>query len=192
VLRVDHFIRYYDESLDKETCRQIISRFDADPRQISGRVSGNAGPELDRAAKQTNELILPDDAVWSDLKRALQQSMSVGLGKYQRDVKFLAGSDHKSLYAEPLRVKRYDIGGQFSWHIDCNSAQNHSRCLAVQWYFNDVSEGGATEFEDQKTAIACREGRLAFFPVSWTYRHRGAPPLSGPKYVCTTFIHPRF
>ena len=150
---------------------------------------GNAGPELDRAAKQTNELILPDDAVWSDLKRALQQSMSVGLGKYQRDVKFLAGSDHKSLYAEPLRVKKYDIGGQFSWHIDCNSAQNHSRCLAVQWYFNDVSEGGATEFEDQKTAIACREGRLAFFPVSWTYRHRGAPPLSWPKYVCTTFIH---
>ncbi|HEX2430615.1 MAG TPA: 2OG-Fe(II) oxygenase [Aestuariivirgaceae bacterium] len=189
---MDHFIRYYDESLDKETCRQIISRFDADPRQISGRVSGNAGPELDRAAKQTNELILPDDAVWSDLKRALQQSMSVGLGKYQRDVKFLAGSDHKSLYAEPLRIKKYDIGGQFSWHIDCNSAQNHSRCLAVQWYFNDVSEGGATEFEDQKTAIACREGRLAFFPVSWTYRHRGAPPLSGPKYVCTTFIHPRF
>jgi 2OG-Fe(II) oxygenase superfamily len=189
---VDHFIRYYDESLDKETCRQIISRFDGDRRQISGRVSGNAGPELDRAAKQTNELILPDDAVWSDIKRALQQSMSVGLGKYQRDVKFLAGSDHKSLYAEPLRVKKYDIGGQFSWHIDCNSAQNHSRCLAVQWYFNDVAEGGATEFEDQKTAIACREGRLAFFPVSWTYRHRGAPPLSGPKYVCTTFIHPRF
>jgi hypothetical protein len=189
---VDHFIRFYDESLNKETCRQIISRFDADRRQISGRVSGNAGPELDRAAKQTNELILPDDAVWSDIKRALQQSMSVGLGKYQRDVKFLAGSDHKSLYAEPLRVKKYDIGGQFSWHIDCNSAQNHSRCLAVQWYFNDVAEGGATEFEDQKTAIACREGRLAFFPVSWTYRHRGAPPVSGPRYVCTTFIHPRF
>lgn len=189
---MDHFIRYYDESLDQKTCREIIKRFDADPRQISGKVSGNAGPELDRAAKQTNELILPDDTVWSDIKLALQQSMSAGLGKYQRDVKFLAGSDHKSLYAEPLRVKKYDVGGQFSWHIDCNSQQNHSRCLAVQWYFNDVAEGGATEFEDQQTAIACREGRLAFFPVSWTYRHRGAPPLSGPKYVCTTFIHPRF
>ena len=94
---MDHFIRYYDESLDQKTCREIIKRFDADPRQISGKVSGNAGPELDRAAKQTNELILPDDTVWSDIKLALQQSMSAGLGKYQRDVKFLAGSDHKSL-----------------------------------------------------------------------------------------------
>ena len=185
------FIRYYDELLGADVCRDIIRRFEADPRRISGMVSGNQGPELDTKAKQTSELILPDDG-WGDIKQALQQSMSVGLGKYQRDVKFLAGSDHKSLYAEPLRVKKYDIGGQFSWHIDCNSAQNHSRCLAVQWYFNDVAEGGATEFEDQKTAIPCREGRLALFPVAWTYRHRGAPPQSGPKYVCTTFIHPRF
>ena len=77
-LAVDHFIRYYDKSLDQRTCREIIQRFDADPRQISGKVSGNAGPELDRAAKQTNELILPDDTVWSDIKLALQQSMSAG------------------------------------------------------------------------------------------------------------------
>jgi hypothetical protein len=99
-------------------------------------------------------------------------------------------SRFKSRVAAREEIRRR--GGQFSWHIDCNSQQNHSRCLAVQWYFNDVAEGGATEFEDQQAAIACREGRLAFFPVSWTYRHRGAPPLSGPKYVCTTFIHPRF
>jgi hypothetical protein len=62
----------------------------------------------------------------------------------------------------------------------------------VQWYFNTVDKGGHTEFEDQKLRIKPVEGRLAFFPVGWTYRHRGAPPKSGPKYVCTTFIHPEF
>jgi hypothetical protein len=62
----------------------------------------------------------------------------------------------------------------------------------VQWYFNDVAEGGATEFEAQNMAIPCVAGRLAFFPVAWTYRHRGAPPVSGPKYVCTTFVRPRW
>lgn len=184
------FIRWYDESLSPEVCREIIRRFEADPRRMVGKVSGNQGPETDLKGKQTTELVL--DNAWGDIQQELQKSMSVGLGKYQRDVKFLAGSDHKSLYAEPLRVKKYDIGGQFSWHIDCNSAQNHTRVLAVQWYFNDVAEGGHTEFEDQQMSIPCKEGRLGFFPVSWTYRHRGAPPLSGPKYVCTTFIHPRF
>ncbi|MFO1089721.1 MAG: 2OG-Fe(II) oxygenase [Hyphomicrobiales bacterium] len=184
------FIRFYDDSLTPETCREIIRRFDTDPRRMVGMVSGNKGPETDLKGKQTTELIL--DNSWADIQQELQKSMSIGLGKYQRDVKFLAGMDHKSLYAEPLRVKKYDIGGQFHWHIDCNSAQNVSRVLAVQWYFNDVAEGGHTEFEDQKTSIPCKEGRLGFFPVAWTYRHRGAPPLSGPKYVCTTFLHPRF
>jgi hypothetical protein len=188
---VPHFIRWYDDALKAEICRDIIRRFDADPRKIVGKVSGNAGPEVDLKGKQTIELILPDKG-WDDIKQALQQSLSVGLGLYQRDVTFLAGSDHKELYCEPLRVKKYEIGGQFSWHIDCNSAQNHSRALAAQWYFNDVKEGGATEFADQKVSVPCVEGRLAVFPVAWTYRHRGAPPVSGPKYVCTTFIHPRF
>ena len=51
---------------------------------------------------------------------------------------------------------------------------------------------GHTEFQDQKVGVQPKAGRLAFFPVAWTYRHRGAPPKSNPKYVCTTFIHPQF
>ena len=153
-------------------------------------VSGNQGPELD-AGKQTTELIISPER-WSDVIEALQDSLRAGLGQYTSDVKFLAGSNHNALQFEPLRIKKYDVGGQFSWHIDCNSAQNYSRCLAIQWYFNDVEDGGCTEFEDQKMSIDCVEGRIAFFPVAWTYRHRGAPPQSGPKYVCTTFAHARF
>ncbi|WP_342642590.1 2OG-Fe(II) oxygenase family protein [Rhodoligotrophos ferricapiens] len=188
---MDPFIRWYDKALSTETCRDIISRFDADKRKIVGKVSGNHGPEVDLKGKQTTELILPDEG-WSDVKHALTRNLIETLQTYTRDVKFLAASDHKELYIEPLRIKKYDIGGQFSWHIDCNSSQNHTRVLAAQWYFNDVAEGGRTEFEDQAMAIDCVEGRLAFFPVAWTYRHRGAPPVSGPKYVCTTFIHRRF
>lgn len=188
---MDPFIRWYDNALDAAVCREIVDRFEKDPRRTIGKVSGNQGPEVDLKGKQTTELILPDDG-WGDIKAALNKNLVEMLQAYTKDVKFLAGSDHRELYIEPLRVKKYDIGGQFSWHIDNNSAQNHSRVLAAQWYFNDVAEGGRTEFEDQKMGIDCREGRIAFFPVGWTYRHRGAPPVSGPKYVCTTFIHRRF
>ncbi len=52
--------------------------------------------------------------------------------------------------------------------IDRNSAQNKSRVPAAQWYFNDVAEGGATEFQDHKMAIAPKAARLAFFAVAWT------------------------
>jgi len=187
----DPFIRWYDGALDQSVCRHIIDRFEADPARSAGMVSGNRGAELDTAAKQTTELIL-DPEKWSDLIQVLQENLGRYLRVYTRDVKFLAGSDHTALHVEPLRVKKYDIGGQFHWHIDCNSKHNRSRCLAIQWYFNTVDKGGHTEFEDQKMKIKPVEGRLAFFPVGWTYRHRGAPPRSGPKYVCTTFAHPRF
>ena len=158
------FIRWYDDSLPLEVCQDIVARFEADSRKIAGRVSGNEGAELDLSAKQTTELILPDDG-WSDVIQTLQQSLSVGLGLYQRDVQFLAGSDHTDLYCEPLRIKKYDIGGQFSWHIDCNSKQNRTRAVAAQWYFNDVAEGGHTEFQDQKVGVQPKAGRLAFFPA---------------------------
>jgi len=188
---MDPFIRWYDNALEAAVCRDIVDRFENDKRKSVGKVSGNHGPEIDLKGKQTTELILPDDG-WADLKQVLTKNLIDTLQTYTKDVKFLAASDHRELYIEPLRVKKYEIGGQFSWHIDNNSAQNHTRVLAAQWYFNDVAEGGCTEFEDQKMSIDCVAGRLAFFPVGWTYRHRGAPPVSGPKYVCTTFIHRRF
>lgn len=188
--QADRFIRWYDNALDGGLCSDIIRRFDADDRTMKGMVSGNKGPEFEDL-KQTTELILPDDD-WSDIKDALQANLFKYFEQYQAETKFLAGSDHKSLFAEPFRVKRYGIGGQFHWHIDCNSAQNRTRCLAIQWYFNTVDDGGCTEFEDQDADISPVEGRIAFFPVGWMYRHRGAPPQSGPKYVCTCFIHPEF
>ncbi len=188
---MSQFIRWYDNLLDGAVCKDIVQRFDADPDKKTGMVSGNQGPELDTAGKQTTELVIAPER-WGDVIETLQDSLKAGLAQYTADVKFLAGSHHSALQFEPFRIKKYDIGGQFSWHIDCNSAQNYSRCLAIQWYFNDVEDGGCTEFEDQDVAVACVEGRMAFFPVAWTYRHRGAPPKSGPKYVCTTFVHARF
>ena len=186
-----HFIRWYDDALAPEICQDIITRFEHDDRKMVGMVSGNQGAEVDLKGKQTSELILQSDD-WADIIDTLQQNLFTYLDTYSTDVKFLAGSDHKELQGEPLRLKKYDIGGQFHWHIDCNSQRNRTRALAIQWYFNTVDEGGHTEFEDQNARIQPVEGRLAFFPVAWTYRHRGAPPSSGPKYVCTTFVHPVF
>ena len=186
-----HFIRWYDDALAPEICQDIITRFEHDDRKMVGMVSGNQGAEVDLKGKQTSELILQSDD-WADIIDTLQQNLFAYLDTYSTDVKFLAGSDHKELQGEPLRLKKYDIGGQFHWHIDCNSQRNRTRALAIQWYFNTVDEGGHTEFEDQNARIQPVEGRLAFFPVAWTYRHRGAPPSSGPKYVCTTFVHPVF
>jgi len=186
----ENFIRVYDGALDGAVCEQIISRFDRDPDRFVGGAAGNDGNVLIEE-KQTTELWIEKDG-WADLVEALKASLFEQFEHYRREVKFLAGSDHRELRAEPLRLKKYEPGGRFEWHIDNNCRRNFQRVLAAQWYFNTVAEGGHTELQDQQVTVAPVAGRIVFFPVCWTYRHRGAPPVSGPKYICTTFISPVF
>lgn len=186
----ENFIRFYDDAVDQALCGQVITLFDQDDDKFKGAVAGNEG-NVEIAEKQTEELIIEKPG-WEPLVDKLKSSLFKHIEIYTQETKFMAGSDHRELRAETLRLKKYDAGGRFDWHIDNNCKRNFQRVLAAQWYFNTVEEGGHTEFEDQKVSVAPVAGRLVFFPVAWMYRHRGAPPLSGPKYICTTFISPIF
>jgi hypothetical protein len=55
-------------------------------------------------------------------------------------------------------------------------------------YLNDVDEGGETEFLYQSIRIKPKKGTLILCPGSFTHTHRGNPPLSGEKYIVTTWI----
>jgi hypothetical protein len=55
-------------------------------------------------------------------------------------------------------------------------------------YLNTVEVGGETEFRAQERAIPPRQGAVAWFPPGFEYVHRGRPPVSGPKYVVTSFL----
>ena len=185
---MENFIRIYDRALSPEFCRDVIARFDKDERKFPGTMNAYHGNVVEKG-KTTLELAIATTPGWTDVDGALRQSLMEHFPKYREDVKFLAGSEHKSIDVENLRVKKYPPGGSFEWHIDNSSPQTRERVLAAQWYFNTVAEGGRTEFEVQGEAIDAVEGRLVFFPVTWLHRHRGAPTISGPKYIATTFLH---
>jgi len=55
-------------------------------------------------------------------------------------------------------------------------------------YLNTVSEGGETEFLYLHRRIKPLQGRLLIFPASFTHTHRGNPPLSGDKYILTSWL----
>ena len=55
-------------------------------------------------------------------------------------------------------------------------------------YLNSVTEGGETEFLYQKRRIKPQQGRLLIFPAGFTHTHRGNPPLSGNKYILTSWV----
>lgn len=184
---MEHFIRVYDDVLSSEFCADVMLRFDADPLRFDGLCLGADNlPELNLDHKVTTELVISNCDMWRDVEKVLQQKFVDCMNLYAKefpDISEIGGR----LSTEPFRLKKYEIGGFFNWHIDCTGSDFH-RVLAIQFYLNDVDEGGRTEFAFQRFSIEPVRGRVVMFPTVWTYRHRGGTVLSNPKYVCTNYM----
>lgn len=73
-------------------------------------------------------------------------------------------------------------------HIIHEDSNWNPRYFTFIWYLNDIHEDGYTEFIDG-TKIQPETGKMIIFPSTWTYTHRGYPPKSEVKYICTGWIH---
>lgn len=77
--------------------------------------------------------------------------------------------------------------GYHVWHFE-NSGGNAYRKLVTMLYLNTIEEGGETEFLYQRKRFQPRQGRLLIFPAGFTHTHRGNPPLSGDKFILTSWL----
>ncbi|SEM79179.1 2OG-Fe(II) oxygenase superfamily protein [Stigmatella aurantiaca] len=93
-----------------------------------------------------------------------------------------------------LNVQKYirGSGGYPHWHSEVYpkdaSCDPLHRVLAFQYYLNDVSQGGETEFYYQQRKVESKAGRLLIFPAGFTHTHRGNVPESGDKYIITSWV----
>jgi len=86
-----------------------------------------------------------------------------------------------------LLQKTNPTEGYHDWHSESNSISCANRTLVWSVYFNDVAEGGETEFLYQKRKIKSKKGRVLIFPGSFTHLHRGNPPYEA-KYIATGWL----
>ncbi len=86
-------------------------------------------------------------------------------------------------------LKRYEPGGvqRFQPHFDALGAVSN-RYLVMLWYLNDVAQGGETAFVDLGVEVKPKAGRMLMFPPYWMYQHEGRPPISGDKYILSTYL----
>jgi hypothetical protein len=85
-------------------------------------------------------------------------------------------------------------GGYFHWHsehyphpTDPHQDSLH-RTLLWMVYLNDVEEGGETEFYFQNIKSKPKQGTLVLAPADFTHTHRGNKPVSGDKYIFTSWV----
>lgn len=178
------YIRWYDGALTGAFCERILAAF----RQASAehvRRARGWRPGLDASAWTELDITpLADPA----LKGFFYQQVDEYLARYNADVSLDIPIPRSGLLA-PLRIKRYlpDAGDGFQLHFD-SIGEVANRYLVFLWYLNDVEEGGETEFGKLGIRVRPRAGRLLMFPPYWMYQHTGCPPISGDKFILSTYL----
>jgi hypothetical protein len=184
------YIRTYDGDLEPRLCQQMIASF-AGLERFQMRNGRGVRSGLEQSAWTELNVSRLADAGFQGMFRGL---IDRALERYNRDIE-LAIAIPNSPATSDLTLKRYRPGEQeqFQLHFD---AINHvaNRYLVLLWYLNDVEQGGETRFPQLDVTIKARAGRLLMFPPYWMYQHEGLPPISGDKYIVSTyllFIDPR-
>lgn len=179
-----HYVRVYDADLDPPLCAKMVGSFHQLSRfhQPNGR-GFRAGLE-ESAWIELNVTQLSDPAFVAYFRGRIDTALE----RYNRDVGLTIPVPNSPKTAD-LILKRYQPGGEqgFQLHFD-SLLEVSNRYLVLLWYLNDVAEGGETSFPDLPLSVAPRAGRLLMFPPYWMYQHVGRPPLSGDKYILSTYL----
>lgn len=93
-----------------------------------------------------------------------------------------------------INLQKYakDVGGYPHWHSEQFPQIGHNealhRVVLYMFYLNDVDEGGETEFYYQERKLKPKKGTMVIAPAGFTHSHRGNKPISGDKYIATSWI----
>lgn len=178
------YVRVYDGSLDPALCARMIDSFASLARfhQVNG-AEVRRGLE-ESAWTELNVTRLADAAFLDSFRR----TTALALDRYNADLRLGIPVPDSGTNSD-LIIKRYRAGAaeKFQLHFDAIHHVAH-RYLVLLWYLNDVAEGGETHFPQLGLAIAPRAGRLLMFPPYWMFQHEGVPPVSGDKYIVSTYL----
>ena len=179
MVNLDDFIWTSEDELSREFCEHCIEKFNKDPLRFQGEVGYGI---VNNDIKISIDLQLGDSLRWRDEEEIFYYSLHRALESYQR---YVPEEMKKCVLNENTedrgyQIQRTDPGGFYKWHQD----QLDNRKLTYIWYLNDINEDGYTEFITGKK-VQPKRGRLMIFPALWPWVHRGYPPKSEIKYICT-------
>ena len=169
----ENFIGVWDNVINDDFCDVVIKTLD-DSTQIFSRSNTSVkDSQLDIAA--FNPII----------SAHIMCSVRACLEQYLEWYPFLKNFNFHSCTC--LLQKTKPTEGYHDWHSESNNIACANRTLVWSVYFNDVAEGGETEFLYQKKKIKSKRGRIIIFPGSFTHLHRGNPPYEA-KYIATGWL----
>ena len=184
LLDVRNYVQWFDESLPRDFCAQMISAFQQMAAHQTPNGHGHQAALTDSAWTELNIQPHVDQAFMGFFFARIDEY----LARYNARLPLSLPVPNRPKL-EDLRIKRYSCEAEerFQPHFDAGDA-HVSRYMVFLWYLNDVAQGGETEFPDLGIKVQARAGRLLMFPPYWMFQHAGLAPVSNDKYIVSTYM----
>ena len=182
---IEDLIYVSEKKLDRDFCKHCIEKFKKD----DNRYQGITGSGVDLKMKQSTDLKISTKDNWKEEDNVFYKSFKDSYALYENWL----SDNHSPLYLDAcLRGTIEDTGYQIQETLPGGFYQYHhdgmnDRLLTIIWYLNDIHVDGYTEFFTG-LKIQPEEGKILMFPALWPWVHRGYPPKSETKYICTGWI----
>ena len=190
-VNITNFIGVYDNYITKEECNKAIKLYENQDK-FNKTVNRLRSENTSILHKQDQQFFAAKDNLnvwWEDLK-SMMLNFDLAWNHYVKNTGCAdAYSQEKFLYTTLKIQKTLPTEGYHVWHLEHNKGfDNEPRAFVFSIYLNDVEEGGETEFLHFSKRVKPKTGRIVIWPAGFPYVHRGNPPLSGEKYILTSWM----
>jgi hypothetical protein len=189
-VNITNFIGVYDNYITEEECNKAIKLYE-DQDKFNNTVNRIGVEKASILQKQDQQFFAAPfnlDVWWERLK-SMMLNFDLAWNHYIKNI----GADNA--YGVPFHFtdlkiqKTLPTEGYHVWHIEHGKGtENEKRAFVFSIYLNDVEDGGETEFLHFSKRVKPKKGRIVIWPAGFPYVHRGNPPLSGKKYILTSWM----
>tara|TARA_R100001129_G_scaffold4374_1_gene4007 strand:- start:879 stop:1475 length:597 start_codon:yes stop_codon:yes gene_type:complete len=190
-VNINNFIGTYDNFITKQECNKAINIYEQQDK-FNNTINRMPLENSSILKKQDQQFFAGAgniDIWWEDLK-PMMLNFDMAWQHYIKNTGALEAYDNERFYFTTLKIqKTLPTEGYHIWHLEHGKGHdNEPRAFVFTVYLNDVEEGGETEFLNFSKRVKPKTGRIVIWPAAFPYVHRGNPPLSGKKYILTSWM----
>ena len=190
-VNINNFIGVYDGYITEEECKKAIKLFEQQ-NTFEKTMNRQSYEKASVLYKQDQQLFMNHEniTVWHEDLKVMIANFDMALKEYlnRTDIQEF----HPQFHYTTMKIqKTLPKEGYHIWHTEWGPGMGYEglqRALVYSIYLNDVEEGGETEFLHFSQRVQPKTGRIVIWPAAFPYVHRGNPPLSGEKYMLTSWL----
>jgi len=186
---ITNFIGVYDNYISPEQCNQLIKMYEEQDK--FNKTINRLNSEKTTYLKKTDQqyfLTTSNLDIWFDELKPLIANFDLAWKHYSEKTGAEEAYGHPVFYTTLKIQKTHPTEGYHVWHVEHAKGIGYStRAFVFSIFLNDVEEGGETEFLHFSKRVKPKTGRIIIWPAGFPYVHRGNPPLSGEKFLLTSW-----